>query len=147
MDGNITEKSGETFTLRFDNKSMPMIGRQFHYGATNKFTSFLEPPPEYKGKVLITMTCVQIPMNIREEYPSASADRGQMMRLFDVHVKDINDFNTQEKVDKLKVDISRHLGLALKEDAPKTTVAPEGPVPQPVDRLRQVIYDSQKCKL
>lgn len=86
-------------------------------------------------------------MNIREENPSASADRGQMMRLFDVHVKDINDFNTQEKVDKLKVDISRHLGLALKEDAPKTTVAPEGPVPQPVDRLRQVIYDSQKCKL
>ena len=79
----------------------------------------------------------------------ATEPRGQMMRLFDVHVRDINEFDTQQKIDQLKVEVSKHLGLALKEDIEKMT-PPEGasPMPfKPVDRLRQVIHDKQKCEL
>jgi len=47
VNDKITEKTGETFTLRFDDKSKPMIGRQFQYGSTNKYTQFLQPPPQY----------------------------------------------------------------------------------------------------
>ena len=58
LDGKITEKSGDTYTIRFDNVQKPMIGRQFFFGATNKFTTFLQPPQQYQGKVLLTMTCI-----------------------------------------------------------------------------------------
>ena len=48
-------------TLLFDNLDVPTIANQFSYQPTNKFTQFIDVGiPEWKDKILVTMTCVQI---------------------------------------------------------------------------------------
>ena len=125
--------SGQSMTLLYDNLDVPTIANQYSFSPSNKFTQFLDLGIE---DTLVTMTCVQLRSiappqiiremekqalfsemrgnieaseNIRMEIEDLSA--GQMVNMYEVHVKDLTKYGTPELKEKLRIEVSEKLGL------------------------------------
>lgn len=153
--------SGQTMTLLFDNMEVPEIANQYSYQPTNKFTQFLDVGLE---DVMVTMTCVQIrgiapPQMIQElakqqQYAEMrgnmqmaeeiynemqSLSTGQMINMYEVHVKDMAKYETPEKIEELKQEVSEALELSEELDTVNLDENEE------VSRLMKVKQDPKIC--
>ena len=160
--------SGQTMTLLFDNTEVPFIANQYSYTPSNKFTQFIDLGiPE----TMVTMTCVQIrgiaaPQmlaqmqkqmqyaemkgnmemyeNIQNEIDYLSV--GTMVNMYEVHVRDLEEY-TPEKVEELKMEVSKALGLVVKEEVVVVNSDGEEEVEEYMsdDRLMTVMQDPKVC--
>ena len=157
--------SGQSMTLLFDNLDVPTIANQYSFSPSNKFTQFLDLGIE---DTLVTMTCVQLrsiapPQMIREMEKQAlfsemrgnieSAENirmeiedlsaGQMVNMYEVHVKDLSKYGTPELKEQLRIDVSEKLGLGIDEAGVEGLIDDA----DSADRLRVVMQDPEVCAL
>ena len=158
--------SGQTMTLLFDNTEVPFIANQYSYSPSNKFTQFIDVGiPE----TMVTMTCVQIrgiapPQmlddmekqmqyaemrgnwkmyeNIQMELENLSV--GQMINMYEVHVRDLAEY-TPEKVEELKMQVSKALGLVGEEETVDLDQESDNEDEMPLERLMAVMQDPKVC--
>lgn len=160
--------SGQTMTLLFDNMEVPTIANQYSYQPTNKFTQFLELDLPTFTDVLVTMTCVQIrgiapPQMIQSMEKQATfaemrgntnmaeqirlemeaLSTGQMVNMYEVHARDLAKFDTPEKVEELRMEVSRQLGLVGDEE----TVILDDQEEMAKDRLMPVMQKPEICAI
>ena len=125
-------------SLLFDNLEVPTIANQYSYSPSSKFTQFLEVGI---ADVLVTMTCLQIraiapPQMIEQMEKQAmyaemrgnlefvdqirmemqNLSTGQMINMYEVHVKDVATYDTPEKMEALKDQVSEKLDLMTEDD-------------------------------
>ena len=157
--------SGISTTLLFDNLDVPTIANQYSFSPSNKFTQFLDLGIE---DTLVTMTCVQlrsiappqmiremekqalfsemrgnmdVAQNIRMEIEDLSS--GQMVNMYEVHVKDLAKWSTPELKEELRIEVSEKLGLEINEAGVAGLIDDA----DSADRLRVVMQDPEVCAI
>lgn len=66
-----------------------------------------------------------------------------MINLFEVHVKDLAQWDTPEKIEELRINVSEALGLEINEEGVQDLMEDT----ESADRLRAVVQDPKVCAI